>query len=64
MLAEIEFLTSLLRNNKIRIPDRPYGQKINDYSDPLIEALKIIDDQKSRIVQLEELIRGKDFWLR
>jgi hypothetical protein len=50
----------VIRNNKILISDGPYGQKQHDYSDPLIKALKIIDDQKSRIIQLEELISEKD----
>jgi|LakMenEpi03Oct11_1017367.scaffolds.fasta_scaffold61131_1 hypothetical protein len=60
MQEEIDFLEAVIRKNKILTSDGPYGQKQHDYSDPLIKALKIIDDQKSRIIQLEELISEKD----
>ena len=46
---EIDFLRTLLSKKKIPIPNGPYGQ-----SDRLQEASKVIDDLKSKIVELEE----------
>ena len=51
---KVDFLVTLLRKNKIPIPDRPYDQKQHGYSDLVVEANKIIDDLKSRIAKFEK----------
>ena len=51
---EIDFLRTLLSKKKIPIPNGPYGQKQHGQSDRLQEASKVIDDLKSKIVELEE----------
>ena len=56
---ENEFLKSLLMKNNVG----PYGEKPHGYSDPLQEAYKVINELKFKITELEEFIRGQDFWI-
>ena len=58
--AEIDFLRTLLREKKISIP---YGPQQYGQSDLLLEAYKFIDALNSKIAELEESIKGKDFWI-
>ena len=60
---EIDFLRTLLMKNKIPIPDGLYGQKQDDQSDLLLEAYKVIEALNSKIAELEQSIKGKDFWI-
>ena len=60
---EIDFLRTLLMKNKISIPDGPYRPQQYGYSNLLLEAYKVIDALNSKIAELEESIKGKDFWI-
>ena len=61
--GEIDFLRTLLRKKKISIPDGPYRPQQYGYSNLLLEAYKVIDALNSKIAELEESIKGKDFWI-
>ena len=56
---ENEVLKSLLKINNIG----PYGEKPHGYFDPLQEAYKVINELKFKIAELEEFIRGQDYWI-
>ena len=59
---EVDFLINLLRKYKIPIPVS-YGQKQHGQADPLLEANKVIEDQRLRITELEGMINSQDVWL-
>ena len=44
---EIDFLRNLLRKNRIPIPNVTYGKMQHVYSEPLLEAYRIVDFLKS-----------------
>ena len=54
--AEIDFLKTLLKKNEIPIPEGSYGQMQDGFSDPLLEAFKVINDLKSHVAKLQEKI--------